>query len=192
MPKDKAPLTNDSGADASQPGADSLFPVGKVVGMQGLGGVMKVKPSSNNPKLLLDIEEVQVVLPNGTIEECTVDKVHLDRKMLFLKLNECVDRTAAEKYMGASISTTRAQLRNLAPNEWWVDDLIGLPVFTTDGAEVGTVSDIIGSNSELLEITKKDAAGQEPILVPFVEALVPLVDIEGRRVEVVALPGLLD
>lgn len=160
--------------------------------MHGLGGVMKIKPSSNNPQLLLDIEEVQVVLPNGTIEECTVDKVHLERKMLFLKLKECVDRTAAEKYLGASISTTRAQLRNLAANEWWVDDLIGLPVYTTDGAEVGTVSDIIGSNSELLEITKKDGAGQEPILVPFVEALVPLVDIEGRRVEVVALPGLLD
>src|SRR3954462_403912 len=109
MPKEKAQLANDSGADASQPGADSLFPVGKVVGMQGLGGVMKVKPSSNNPKLLLDIEDVQVVLPNGTIEECTVDTLHLDRKMLFLKLNECVDRTAAEKYLGASISTTRAQ-----------------------------------------------------------------------------------
>ncbi len=160
--------------------------------MHGLGGVMKIKPSSNNPQLLLDIEEVQVVLPNGNIEECTVDRVHLERKMLFLKLNECVDRTAAEKYMGASISTTRAQLRNLAANEWWVDDLIGLPVFTTDGAEVGTVSDIIGPKSELLEITKKDGAGKEPILVPFVEALVPLVDIVGRRVEVVALPGLLD
>lgn len=153
---------------------------------------MKIKPSSNNPQLLLDIEAVQVVLPNGTIEECTVDKVYLDKKMLFLKLSECVDRTAAEKFLGANISTTRAQLRNLAANEWWVDDLIGLPVFTTDGAEIGTVSDIIGSNSELLEITKKDQPGKEPILVPFVEALVPLVDIEARRVEIVALPGLLD
>lgn len=192
MPKNKAHLGKEGGADESIPGADSLFPVGKVVGFHGLRGVMKIKPSSNNPQLLLDIESVQIVLPGGSIEEATVDSVYLEKRMLFLKLKECADRTAAEKYVDASISTTRAQLRNLDANEWWVDDLIGLPVFTTDGAEIGTISDIIGANSELLEIKKKDAPGEEPILVPFVEALVPLVDIEARRVEVVALPGLLD
>lgn len=192
MPKNKAHLGKNSEIDASLPGADSLFPVGKVVGMHGLRGIMKIKPSSNNPQLLLDIETVQVVLPNGTIEEANVDTIYLEKRMLFLKLKECVDRTAAEKYLDASISTTRAQLRNLEENEWWVDDLIGLPVFTTDGVEVGTVSDIIGANSELLEIKKKDNSSAEPILVPFVEALVPVVDIVARRVEVVALPGLLD
>jgi 16S rRNA processing protein RimM len=192
MPKDKEPISKNFIPDASQPGSDSLFPVGKVVGMQGLGGYMKVKPSSNNPKLLLDVKEVQVVLPNGTIEELTIEDIYLARRLLFIKLKECLDRTAAEKYTGASISTTRAQLRHLSENEWWVEDLIGLPVFTTGGAEVGTVSDIIGNNSELLEITRIDGKDKEPILVPFVEALVPLVDIEGRRVEVVALPGLLD
>lgn len=192
MPKNRAHLGNNTESDASQPGSDSLFPVGKVVGMHGLRGIMKIKPSSNNPQLLLDIDNVQVVLPNGTIEEATVDSIYLEKRMLFIKLKECIDRTAAEKYLNASISTTRAQLRNLEENEWWVDDLIGLPVFTTDGAEVGTVSDIIGANSELLEIKRKDDADGEPILVPFVEALVPLVDLESRRVEVVALPGLLD
>jgi len=192
MPKNKAHLGKNSEIDASLPGADSLFPVGKVVGMHGLRGIMKIKPSSNNPQLLLDIETVQVVLPNGTIEEANVDTIYLEKRMLFLKFKECVDRTAAEKYLDASISTTRAQLRNLEENEWWVDDLIGLPVFTTDGVEVGTVSDIIGANSELLEIKKKDNDEAEPILVPFVEALVPVVDIIARRVEVVALPGLLD
>lgn len=192
MPKNKAHLGKNSEIDASLPGDDSLFPVGKVVGMHGLRGIMKIKPSSNNPQLLLDIETVQVVLPSGTIEEANVDTIYLEKRMLFLKLKECVDRTAAEKYLDASISTTRAQLRNLEENEWWVDDLIGLPVFTTDGVEVGTVSDIIGANSELLEIKKKDNDEAEPILVPFVEALVPVVDIIARRVEVVALPGLLD
>jgi 16S rRNA processing protein RimM len=192
MPKNKAHLGKNTVSDDSVPGADSLFPVGKVVGMHGLRGIMKIKPSSNNPQLLLDIETVQIVLPQGNIEEATVDTIYLEKRMLFLKLKECADRTAAEKYLDSSISTTRAQLRNLEPNEWWVDDLIGLPVYTTDGAEVGTVSDIIGSNSELLEIKKKGEADKEPILVPFVEALVPVVDIEGRRVEVVALPGLLD
>ncbi len=192
MPKNKPKPPTDTAPSPSNPGDGSLFPVGKVVGMQGLGGYMKVKPSSNNPKLLLDIKEVQVVSTSGTIEELTVEDIYLDRRLLLIKLKECLDRTSAEKHMGSSISTTRDQLRDLSENEWWVEDLIGLPVFTTDGAEVGTVSDVIGPKSELLEITRIDSPGKEPILVPFVEALVPLVDIEGRRVEVVNLPGLLD
>jgi 16S rRNA processing protein RimM len=169
-----------------------LFPVGRIVGLQGLAGYMKVKPSSNNPTLLLDIETVQIVQPDGSARECVVEDIYLERRMLFLKLAECIDRTDAEKYVDCSISTTRAQLRNLAENEWWVDDLIGLAVFTTDGAEVGTVSDIIGANGELLEITRLDNNKKEPILVPFVEALVPVVDMQTRRIEVVNLPGLLD
>lgn len=177
---------------ARLPQAGSLFPVGKVVGLQGLAGYMKVKPSSNNPTLLLDIKDVQIVFADGSIKECTVSDIYFERRLLFVKLAECADRTAAEPYVDSSISTTRSQLRNLSENEWWVDDLIGLRVFTTDGAEIGTVSDIIGANSELLEITRLGAEDKEPILVPFVEALVPLVDMEGRRVEVVNLPGLLD
>ncbi|HEY9679475.1 MAG TPA: ribosome maturation factor RimM [Drouetiella sp.] len=192
MPKNKKSKPQNPEQSAQNPGDDSLFPVGKVVGMHALRGYMKVKPSSNNPKLLLDVEDVQVVSPDGTIEELTVEDIYLEKRLLFVKLKECKDRTAAEKYMDAVLSTTREQLRELDKDEWWIDDLVGLPVFTTDGAEVGTVSDIIGNNSELLEITRLGEKNKEPILVPFVEALVPLVDIEGRRVEIVALPGLLD
>lgn len=188
------PESSENGIDSADSDADttSTFPVGKVVGLQGLRGYMKVKPTSNNPKLLLDIKAVSVVSAAGVVQELTVEDIYFERRLLFVKLKECADRTAAEKYIDAVISTTKSQLRKLDNNEWWIDDLRGLPVYTTDGAEIGTVSDIIGNNSELLEITRIDGEKKEPILVPFVEALVPLVDIEGRRVEIVAVPGLLD
>jgi ribosomal 30S subunit maturation factor RimM len=57
---------------------------------------------------------------------------------------------------------------------------------------VGTISDVVGANAELLEITKIDSTGEEPVLVPFVQSLVPTVDLKAGRVEVVDLPGLLD
>jgi len=169
-----------------------LFPVGRVVGFVGLAGSMKLRPSSNNPALLLDIKTVQVACADGSIKEAQVKEIHLHRRMLLLKLEGHADRNSVEQYVDCHISTTRQQLRDLDENEWWVDDLKGLEVFTTRGVLVGTISDIVGANAELLEITKIDSPGQEPVLVPFVQSLVPTVDLKAGRVEVVDLPGLLD
>lgn len=191
MPKQerKSQRYTENGAGIDQ---GLLFPVGKVVGFQGLAGAMKLRPSSNNPALLLDIKTVQLALNDGTIKEANVREIRLERRMVLLKLEAHADRTSVEQYMDCHVSTTRQQLRDLDENEWWVDDLKGLEVFTTAGVLVGTISDIVGNNAELLEITKIHSAGEEPVLVPFVQSLVPTVDVKAGRVEVVDLPGLLD
>ncbi len=169
-----------------------IFPVGKVVGFHGLAGIMKVKPSSNNPSLLLDIKTVQIANATGQVSEFKVREIYLDRRMLFIKLVEFDDRTAVEQFIDCHVSTTRQQLRELDKDEWWISDLKGLEVYKTSGEFIGTVSDILGANSELLEIKLADKDSAEPILVPFVEQLVPVVDIKTGRIEVVDLPGLLE
>ena len=176
--------------DVTDSGA--MFSVGRIVGFHGLSGHMKIRPSCNNANLLLDVKEVQIIFADGSVSNRTVSEIYLDRRMLLIQLQDLTDRTSVEQFIDCSVSTTRAQLRELDKNEWWVDDLIGLPVYTTAGAAVGTVSDIIGANAELLEITRLGDKKGEPILVPFVEALVPVVDIENKRVEINDLPGLLD
>lgn len=168
------------------------FPVGKVVGAHGLAGYMKIRPSSNNPSLLLDIKDIFFQPAMEEVLHCHVLDVYLERRILFLKVQEMADRTALEPLIGAEAHTLKAQVRKLAEDEWWMTDLIGLPVFTTDGAKIGTVCDIIGQSGELLEIKRDVVDNEETILVPFVKALVPIVDVLGGRIEVVNLPGLLD
>ena len=69
-------------------------------------------------------------------------------------------------------------------------DLVGLDVFTTDGAPVGKVANVIDIGHQLLEI--KIPESDKLITVPFVKALVPVVDPTNHRIEVVDLPGLLE
>jgi 16S rRNA processing protein RimM len=67
--------------------------------------------------------------------------------------------------------------------------LIGLRAKTPDGTEVGTVGSVLHLPAQdVLEIEM--AAGTR--LVPFVEALVPEIDLEAGCLTVADVAGLLD
>ncbi len=185
------------------PDDDDLFCVGKVVGFHGLNGCMKVRPSTNNPELLLDIEYVFCELEEGLTERGTIESIALDKKILYVILEEYGSRTDAEELLDAILYAPRAQIRDLGNDEWWIDDLIGLDVYVVGGSRVGIISGIVGEQGELLEILKDEMLeGLEnvsdkdkekaTVLVPFVKQLVPTVDMKKKRIEIVDLPGLID
>jgi 16S rRNA processing protein RimM len=73
--------------------------------------------------------------------------------------------------------------------------LIGLAVRTVDGNAVGTVTDVLHHGQDLLVIRGRDpgdAAGSGEVLVPFVAAIVPEVDVPAGHLVIDPPPGLLD
>ena len=81
-------------------------------------------------------------------------------------------------------------------------DLVGLPVFMQeDGKFIGTVVDLINAGNDLLEVRlgeeevmEKDSKNKNPknVLIPFVKAIVPVVDLEANRIEITPPDGLLN
>ena len=95
------------------------------------------------------------------------------------------DRNAADALKGIQFTIDRSERRELEPGEWWPEDLVGCDVVTVEGQTVGRVTDVItGAAQARLVVATQDGATGE---VPFVNALVPEVDIEGKRI-VVDLP----
>ncbi len=87
------------------------------------------------------------------------------------------------------IAAVEADEQPAEQGEFYDRQLIGLRATTPDGAEVGRVGSVLHLPAQdVLEI--ETAAG--PRLVPFVEALVPDVDLEAGRLTVVDVAGLLD
>jgi 16S rRNA processing protein RimM len=65
---------------------------------------------------------------------------------------------------------------------WYPHQLQGLAAVTRDGVALGTVKDLLtGLAQDLLVVTGTDGG---EVLVPFVTALVPEVDVRGGRVVV--------
>lgn len=75
------------------------------------------------------------------------------------------------------------------PDEFHDTDLIGLAVRTLDGAPVGTVDDVRHAGQDILVVK---APGGREIMVPFVKAIVPDVDVAAGYLVIDPPEGLLN
>jgi 16S rRNA processing protein RimM len=69
-----------------------------------------------------------------------------------------------------------------------------LPVFhQVTGVDVGIVADIFTAGHEILVVNVPHGEGKTvEAMIPFVKAIVPIVDITNRRIEILPPPGLLE
>jgi 16S rRNA processing protein RimM len=101
------------------------------------------------------------------------------------------DRTAAEGLRGTLLMLDTDDIPSPAdPDEFYDHQLIGLGVVTAAGQPVGVVADVLHHGQDLLVVRREDAGAE--VLVPFVGAIVPDVDVAAGRVVIDPPPGLLD
>jgi 16S rRNA processing protein RimM len=162
------------------------FRIGTIVGVKGLSGEVKLKLDSDFD-LIESVSSVKLS-QDESVYNAKVRSLKQEGKSVIMSLAGYDSREDTEPLIGATIFTQKSQLRALDEDEWWFGDLVGLTAYTTSGERVGVVSAIVDSGNYLLEIENEG----KTFLVPFVKALVPLVDIKGKRLEIEALPGLLE
>ena len=130
---------------------------------------------------------------------------------LLVRFEEISDRTAAAELGGTWLMVDSAALGALDdPDEFRDGDLVGLSVRTVDGTVVGTVADVLHHGQDVLAIDPVGAAGAAggaraaggrvggagpqagQILIPFVKAIVPEVDIAAGVLVIDPPDGLLN
>jgi 16S rRNA processing protein RimM len=120
---------------------------------------------------------------------------------LLVRFAEISDRTAAAEIGGTWLLVDSAVLGALDdPDEFRDGDLVGLSVRTVDGTVVGTVADVLHHGQDILVIDPVGAVGPagaagaraEQILIPFVKAIVPEVDVAAGVLVIDPPEGLLN
>ena len=107
-----------------------------------------------------------------------------------ITFTEVGDRNAAEALKGMQFTIDRADRRELDPEEWWPEDLVGCDVYSKDGVLVGVIASVItGASQDRIVVETPEGTKGE---VPFVAELVPEVDVENRRVVVDPPEGLFE
>ena len=103
------------------------------------------------------------------------------------------DRSAAEALRDTVLAIDSDRLAPLAdPEEFYDHDLIGLTVVTVAGEHVGSVADVLHHGQDTLLIDGSGSRRGAEILIPFVAAIVPDVDVAAGRLVIDPPPGLLD
>jgi 16S rRNA processing protein RimM len=107
------------------------------------------------------------------------------------RIDGVADRTAAEALRGLRLYAARTALPPPGPGEWYEDDLVGLAARGPDGRTWGTVLAVhdFGAGT-VLELSGGEHG--RSFMVPFSDAAVPAVDVEGGTITVDPPAGLLD
>ena len=166
--------------------------VGRVGRPHGLRGEVTVEVRTDDPDLRFAAGESLATDPaeRGPL---TVAGSRWHSGRLLVRFAGHEDRDAAEALRDTVLAIDSGQLESLEdPEQFYDHELIGLRVLTAGGEDVGTVADVLHHGQDLLVVDGVgDRAGVE-ILVPFVAAIVPEVDVTGGKLVIDPPAGLLD
>ncbi|GAB3125680.1 ribosome maturation factor RimM [Tsukamurella serpentis] len=167
--------------------------IGRVAKSHGIRGEIVVEVRTDSPELrFADGTDLSGRRPRDTnIQTYTVAASREHSGRLLVRLKGIDDRTAADALRGVLFVVDSADIEpSDDPDEFYDHELEGLAVRTVDGAEVGTVSEVLHPpGGELLSVKAPD--GRE-ILIPFVTAIVPEIDRAAGLITVDPPEGLLD
>ncbi|WP_431956556.1 ribosome maturation factor RimM [Nocardia lijiangensis] len=168
--------------------------VGRVAKSHGVRGELVVEVRTDEPdERFAAGATLRGRLPRSSeVRDFTVESVREHSGRLLVFLAGIADRTAADALRGTLFLVDSADLPpSDDPDEFYDHELEGLTVQLTDGAVVGTVTEVLHSAAgELLSVRAADD-GRE-ILIPFVTAIVPTVSLADRLVVIDPPEGLLD
>jgi 16S rRNA processing protein RimM len=173
--------------------------IGKIVAAQGIKGEVRVYPDSDFPDRFLKPGQ-RWLLPPGHTEPYAVELLkgyYLTGKGVYVvQFANVSDRNQAEALRGYELLVAARDRPHLEPGEFHVLDLVGLEVFNQlTQTVIGKVISVIPAGNDLLEVELVDKAsskGANKVLIPFVDAIVPIVDLEHSRLEITPPAGLLD
>jgi len=157
--------------------------VGRIVGLWGLRGDLKVEPLTNFPERFAAGGSVCLAGAAYAIE-----RSRWQRGRALLKLAGIDSVTAAEALRDRLLEVPEDEIRPLGEGEYYHFQILGLEVRTTAGEVLGRVEQIISTGSNDVFVVR----GQRgEVLIPAVDDVVKSVDPAAGRIEVEAVEGLL-
>ncbi len=154
----------------------------------GIRGEVAVEPRTDEPYRRFAPGQVLRAETGGRTFTVSSARDHSGR--LLVCFDELADRTAVEAVRGTVLLLdVAADERPEEPEEYYDRQLVGLTALTGAGVTIGPVTAVVHMpGQDLLELRTEHGVR----LVPFVEALVPVVDLAAGTLVVDAPDGLLD
>jgi 16S rRNA processing protein RimM len=179
---------------SEEDGPEAWLVVGKVVAAQGLQGELRVVPRTDFPERFTRPGRrwLRQALEPARAVQLLSGRQLPGRELFVVRLEGVGTREEAEALVHQDLLVEAGDRPRLQEGEFHLLDLQGLKVrLAPQGEVIGTVVDLIHAGNDLLEV-ELNGEPTRRALIPFVEAIVPRVDIAGGWLEITPPPGLLD
>ncbi|MDU4959937.1 MAG: ribosome maturation factor RimM [Sporomusaceae bacterium] len=161
-----------------------LIIIGKIVAPHGVRGDVRVNPLTDFPERFLTMKQVlagEQLLP--------LESAKMHKQFLLLKFGGRDDRNAVEELRGRLLYVPRSETVPLPAGEYYIFDLIGMDVYTTDGRAIGKVAEVLATGSNDVYVVERPSG--RPLLVPALKTIVAELDTAAKRM-VIADPQVWD
>lgn len=163
--------------------------LGKIVGVFGVQGALKVHPFADDPKAWSRLpgwwigqeEQAPQQWQHVSLGKCTLRETGVIVQFKHIK-----DRTQAETLIGKLVGVPKDHLPPTQTGEYYWTDLIGLEVFNKEGQLLGQVlglietatNDVLRIGNPATGVTKNEPER----LLPFIGKFVLEVDLQAKRI----------
>ena len=165
--------------------------VGKILNFHGINGEAKVGYSKNQQDFFLSLKHVFLKKENNYVN-LGISSVRANKNFLIVKFLGIDSINEILPYKGELLFVEEEMIRQtLAEDEFLIDELVGLEVFdNNDGKKLGFVIGV--SNNGASDLISVKTNSKKICLIPFVKAIVPVVNIQEKKIMINNLEGLLE
>lgn len=162
--------------------------VGVISSTHGVRGEVKVFPTTDDATRFKKLK--QVYLDTGKEQMLLeIQGVKFFKQFVILKFKGIDNINDIEKYKGRSLFVERKDAVPLEEDEYYIADMLGMSVYTEDGARFGTLKDVMETGANDVYIIDSDDHGE--ILVPAIKQCILSVDVEAERMVIHLMDGLI-
>lgn len=148
-----------------------FFEIGKILKPRGIKGEVKILPLSGEAKSIINVKGGYVDGVYFAIEKAYASDG------VYVKFRDVNDRTAAELLRGKTLTVRREDAAPLSRGEYYIADLIGLPVYT-ENEKIGMLTGITSAKTDIFTVKTENNV----LRFPFLKDLVVKIDVEGGKI----------
>lgn len=166
---------------------DDWIEAGAIVRPHGLKGEVVVDLVRDLSEVVTESLELRVTGRREGERVLTVERArdHKARKVVQFKGVSTVED--AEALRGWSVWLTREQIGPLEEDRWFVQDIVGIDVYTDEDEYLGKLAEVMHMPGNDVYVVRK---GEKEILLPVTDDVVRSVDIDLGRMVIHLMEGL--
>ena len=160
--------------------------VGVITSTHGVRGEVKIFPTTDDSKRFETLKEVWMD-QNGQDVKLKITGVKFFKKYVILKFEGFDAIEQIEKYRGKELFVDRKDAVELEKDEFFIADLIGLDVETTDGKNIGTIQEVLQTGANDVYVVK---GLSKEYYLPAISECVKSIDLGQNKMIVFLMKGL--
>lgn len=166
---------------------EDLLQVGVVTTTHGVRGEVKVFPTTDDSARFKKLKNVILDIGKEKLD-MEITSVKFFKNLVILKFKGYDNINDVERFRQAKLLVTRDNAVELAENEYFIADLIGLKASSDEGEELGEITDVLQTGANDVYVISKE--GTPDLLVPAIRDCVVNVDVAAGTIVLHLLDGL--